>query len=239
MKKYIDYLDDVHDKISGRERLEWANAWYDSTNKNVEKRVLLIGDSTVRMVRSTFAEKSGYAVDMLGLSSGLHDVIFQNQIDAFFASDKYHYSTIFVQIGHHSRIGEEGNEYGEADYIQFYRDMKALINFLEQYTNNIVLLSIFYSVIPPKKYSGLLGNVISFIRHFKLERYDDAVNAVKQRKNDIICQVANELGLQFCDINRIVMDTVNGRKTRFIHEDHVHLESAAKSFIVDEYMKYI
>lgn len=239
MKKYIDLIEDVHDNISGRERLEWSNFWYDSTNKDVSRRILLIGDSTVRMVRSTFAEKTGYAVDMLGVSSGMHDVFFQSQVDAFFCSTKYKYITIFVQIGHHSRVGDYGETYTEEDYSRFYRDMNALVTFLKQYCDNIVMLSVFFSVIPPKSYPGIIGSIAFRLRHYFPEIYDETVNVVKKQKNAIICQIAKERGLPFCDINQIVMDTSKGRKNRFIHEDHIHLEKSAKSFICDVYVKYV
>lgn len=239
MKKYIDLIEDVHDNISGRERLEWSNFWYDRTNKDAFKRILLIGDSTVRMIRSAFAEKTGYAVDMLGTSSGMHDVFFQSQMDAFFCSAQYKYTTIFVQIGHHSRIGDQGETYTEADYRRFYRDMNALVTFLKQYCDNIVMLSIFFSVISPKSYWGIIGSIAFRLRHYFPEKYDDTVNIIKKRKNEIIFQIAKERGLPFCDINQIVMDTAKGCRNRFIHEDHVHLEKSANSFIVDEYVKYI
>lgn len=43
----------------------------------------MIGDSTIRMIRSTFSEIYGIAVDMIGSSSNLHNIFFKAQIDAF------------------------------------------------------------------------------------------------------------------------------------------------------------
>lgn len=143
MRLYSEMLKDTHDLIPGRERLEWSNFWYDDTNKEVEHRILLVGDSTARMVRSTFAEKSGYAVDLCGISSGLHDIFFAKQMDCFFSSNKYKYDAIFVQIGHHSRIGETGEPYSEDDYKRFEEDYNILLDYLMQFSTKIILLTIF------------------------------------------------------------------------------------------------
>lgn len=239
MKTYFELIENTHDEICARERLEWSNFWYDNTNINVENRILLIGDSTVRMVRSTMAEKTGYAVDMLGTSSGLHDIFFQKLVDIFFCSKQYKYKCIFVQLGHHSRINDFGKPYQEEDYTRFEKDYRALIEFLRQYCDNIVLLSIFYSVVPNKKHRNSIQKIVDIFRHYKLEKYDDEINAIKKKKNDVIRKLAQEENLDFCDINDIMKNTATGKFTRFLHIDHIHYENSAKHYIVDQYIPYI
>lgn len=84
MERTMNYTVKTHDSINGRETTEWSNFWYDQANDSSEHRILLIGDSTVRMVRSQFAKMINCPVDMLGTSSGLHDILFVEQVNAFF-----------------------------------------------------------------------------------------------------------------------------------------------------------
>lgn len=47
-------------KKSAREKLEWVNFWIDQSNEeNVKKRILLVGDSTSRVIRRTMSEALG------------------------------------------------------------------------------------------------------------------------------------------------------------------------------------
>lgn len=75
------------DSIHYREDLEWANFWYDSANRHISNRLLVVGDSTIRMIRSTLARKTGYAVDMFGSSSQIDDILYINQIECFFCDN--------------------------------------------------------------------------------------------------------------------------------------------------------
>ncbi len=234
-------LENTHDLIPARERLEWSNFWYDDTNKEKEHRILLVGDSTARMVRSRFAEKTGYPVDLLGTSSGLHDILLAKQMDIFFASNCYQYDAIFVQLGHHSRIGESGEPYTAEDYRRFETDYTVLIDYLSQFSKRIILLSIFYSVIPYRYRSKL--RVFKYfereLRRKRAEEYDESVNAVKKGKNEIIGAIAQKKGLPYFDVNAYMMNLAKDRKTVCLHTDHVHFEEKAKDVIVEEYCKLL
>ena len=94
-------------ELNEREEIEWSNFWIDEANKENKDRILIIGDSTARMIRSTLAKMSNRPVDLFATSSGLHDSLFVNQIDCFFKSE-YQYDTIIVQLGHHARTGSGG-----------------------------------------------------------------------------------------------------------------------------------
>lgn len=91
-----------------REDTEWSNFWRDQANKETDGRILLIGDSTARMIRSTYGRIAGKPVDLLATSSGLHDSLFVSQMDCFFSSTEYKYDKIIVQIGHHAELGTGG-----------------------------------------------------------------------------------------------------------------------------------
>lgn len=240
MKSYTEMLADTHDTILGRERLEWSNFWYDDTNKEVGHRILLVGDSTARMVRSTLAELTGYSVDLLGTSSGLHDVLFAKQVDCFFSSVQYKYEVIYIQLGHHSRISEDGLPYSEKDYLRFYQDYECLIDFLSQYSTKIVLLSIFYSVMPYKyRFSSrVLRRVENQYRRYIDEKYDATINDVKEKKNKAIEQLAAKKDLPYFDVNQFMIDLSKSPRTVCLHTDHVHFEEKAKKIIAHEYAKY-
>lgn len=119
MIQFRDMIQDSYDGISGREDIEWSNFWWDKANKKTSRRYLLIGDSTVRMVRSTFARISQIPVDMIGTSSDIDDILFVSQIDAFFSTKQYDYDAIFLQIGHHARTAKDGGVYTDEDLYRF------------------------------------------------------------------------------------------------------------------------
>lgn len=102
------YINDRSSCLTEREDIEWSNFWIDKANVYSSKRILLIGDSTSKIIRSTFSRISGWPVDLLATSSALHDELFINQINAFFNQSQYKYETIFVQLGHHAVYNKMG-----------------------------------------------------------------------------------------------------------------------------------
>lgn len=228
--------DRSNDFIIQREEIEWSNFWWDSANKEVEKRYLLIGDSTARMVRSTLACILNAPVDMLGSSSNLDDVLFTSQVDAFFASSHYRkYNTIFVQMGHHGRIGKDGGDFSDADFDDFKNSLKSFLSYLSQYSNSIIVESIFDSVIPPVK----RGEGWLIRHHFKKETLDESINKITRRKNQIaelLVPVLNDLAngshYQWFDINKF------STEAGFLHTDHIHFQPVAIPVIAAEMKKY-
>lgn len=239
MKKnrtYRDFLSEITIKPSYREAIEWGNTWIDNaneTNSNKSKRYLIIGDSTARMVRSTLAKLLNAPVDLIGSSSALDDELFVNQIDGFFNNISYKYDVIFVQMGHHSRTGKNGEVYSEKDYEKFKKDLISLLTYLRQHCDKIVLETVFSSVLPAK-----INKIEKRIFGHRLHRYlfklgirkeirDNDINSVTDKKNGIIREVAksSEFKLFFLDIDELIS------KQHFLHTDHIHYENAAKQFI--------
>lgn len=85
LTRYENLLDSIYNGLNGREEIEWSNVWIDSANEKTNVRYLLIGDSTMRMVRSTFARLTSCPVDLIGTSSKLNDKLFVDLIDTFFS----------------------------------------------------------------------------------------------------------------------------------------------------------
>lgn len=226
---YSDFLSPVRASIKEREDIEWSNCWWDNATISSGNRLLLVGDSTVRMVRSTLAHEINAPVDMLGTSSNLHDDLIIKLFDYFFSFPEYTpYKTIFVQLGHHGRIGRLGNEFDENDWELFRDNYRSLILYLRQYCSDIILESIFYSIIPRKNQQ--------MAAKFKLrDRYDERINRHKERKNGIISEIAHELGCEYFDINEYMLT----KGSSFRHLDHIHYEENAKKFIVKQMITYI
>ena len=230
------------DSIYGREKIEWSNFWYSQANHlDNRRRILLIGDSTVRMVRSTFEKAIQCPVDMLGSSSALNDILFKSQIEAFFVSSSYRYTDVFIQMGHHSVRNVNGDYYTEDDFCTYKNNLWELIEYVKSFyvmeDVNIVLLSIFYSVMPiPKnlRRSSLVRFVVLWKKIFG-EVWNEKRNEIVEKKNDIMSQLAKEKDIAFCDINKIMIS--KGRS--FVHKDHIHYEDKAKPFIVNEYIKFL
>ncbi len=242
MKSLLEFVS-PYDGLKGRESIEWSNFWYSQSNSDHQSdRILLIGDSTVRMIRSTFERYQRCPVDMIGSSSGLHDILFIRQIDAFFASSEYRYSAIFIQMGHHSIRGDGGTPYQDDDYNRYKEDFIGLINYLRQYTENIILLTSFLNVTPiPSMFSSTLRSLpILLYRKIFGETIDYSWSDVVIKKNEIVEKIARDEHLKFCDIDGMMRSKCKGMFPRYIHKDHIHyVGSKAKTAIVKEYAKYL
>ncbi len=229
MKPFSSFIGtSTFDAYPAREDIEWSNFWWDSANKKTEKRYLLIGDSTIRMVRHALADAIKSPVDMIGSSSNIDDVLFVSQVDAFFASALYRrYDAIFVQMGHHGRVGRDGGPFEKSDEDNFENALTVFLQFLAQFSDRIIVESIFDSVVPPVKRIDRW-----LIRHhLKPEAFDNKINIVTRRKNDIAKSVvnilsANGVNCKYLDINALA----NGNQ--FLRVDHIHFEGKAIPFIV-------
>lgn len=245
-REYETYIKDFHDNLTGRESIEWSTSWIDKANvsdSGKNGRVLFIGDSTLRAVRGTFANITDLPVDCIGSSSGLHDLLFAKQMDAFLCSEKYRYSAIFIQTGYHSLINDNGNSYEETDYVRFRTDFEAYLDYLSQFCTNIILLSAFYAVKPPAAYeaakSEKLKTIMRFFIRFRGETWDAASNLVIGRKNDIISKIADKRGLRYFDINKYMIGRTKKFSTRIVHTDVIHYETRSIAVIAEEYRKLL
>ena len=214
-------------KKSAREKLELVNFWIDQANEEEEgKRILLVGDSTSRVIRRTMSEALGdVPVDLFATSAALRDVIYWDQLDAFFKNNQYKYDFIFVQVGNHSRINEDGNgPFTEYDYKRFHDDYTILIEYLQNYCRRIILEPCYLMVVP-RKYGWFKNKALKAIhKYLKVKIHQQPnieANAVSQKKNVIMKQVAEELSMPWCDINAYLDSTY------FIRRDNIHYEYRA------------
>lgn len=244
MIKYEEFVNDIYDQVSGREATEWSTSWIDRADKAENgRRVLFIGDSTLRAVRGTFANMTGLPIDCIGSSSGLHDRLFAEQMDAFLCSDKYSYTDVFIQLGYHSIINDAGDKLKEEDYLRFEADFNGFLDFVGQFCSRIVLLSAFYSVIMPEIYTSTHNaaarKLINRFRKFSEEKWDSERNAIMERKNGIIRSIAGERGLTYYDINQFMIGRSRSYSTRYMHTDDIHYEETSIPLIAGEYRKLL
>lgn len=102
-----------------------------------------------------------------------------------------------------------------------------MIEFLKQFSSNIILESILLSVVPYKHFSYIF-------RKLRIKEKEDVqANYIKIRKNEIIKKIASEKRLPFCDISSFM------QKTKYVHYDHIHYEKAAIPVLVQVLIKYI
>ena len=224
MNSYREYLElPPHSSLKGREELEWSNFWYDDANSFSAQRILLVGDSTARMVRKELANRLCLPVDLFATSSGLHDELFCNQIDAFF-SIKRKYDVIFVQLGNHSRQNEEGGQYTDIDFERYRCDMRSLFLYLKQFSHKIYLETIFECVKPISK----INYIFEKIFNIKIEKWDEIINSNTRRKNVIIYEIAEQMNGGFLDINEFM------KGEKYLRVDHIHFEKKAIPAIVNQ-----
>lgn len=228
MMKYCEMIANIRSNPLEREEIEWTNFWRDSANADKNNRVLLIGDSNARILRGSFGDCIKRPVDLFATSSGLHDSLFVNQLDCFFASEEFKYTDIFIQLGHHAEFGADGDYFSDEDYDLYEKEFALLVDFLKQKAENVVVESVFYTVFPNKR--TLINRAIR-----KPEKYNDTVNARKARKNAIMKKVAEDKKVKFCDINGYMLK----EGTKYRHYDDIHYEERAKAFIVKEMAEYL
>ena len=230
MNRYIPYNSKIFNTYSGREDIEWSNNWIDKANdENTRKRILLVGDSTMRMVRSKLANYLKCPVDLIASSYALHDRLFVEEVNLFFNYSIYSYDAIYVQVGVHNWVGENGEIYSDEDYILFERNLNLLIEFLKQFTKKIILETVFLEVCSKSR----LGYYLCKFKLKKEKLGSAEINGVRNKKNIIIRNFKKDKFVNILDIQNIV-DARN-----FIRTDHIHYEKRAITFIVKEMVKFL
>ena len=191
-------------KLSRAYRVDKHMDWFGWTNppphteesKNKQVRLLIIGDSTARMTRSSLAKLTKCPVDMIGTSSNLYDELFVNLVDSFFNNNLYRYDAIFVQLGHHGRMGIDGGSFSSQDLCRYKENMKALLNFLQQFSKCIIVETIFDAVVPASRFQKLLIRL-----HLKQEKPDAKINTITQAKNSALFSICENSPYRILDIN--------------------------------------
>lgn len=117
--------------LKDREEIEWTNCWWSDANQETE-RILLIGDSVTRAIRSSleYYMFGQYAVDLFASSFSLNDPLFWKHLSCFMESSEYTYKCIVVQYGvQHDRFRKcsVSAEERQCFKTQYIRLLKLLI----------------------------------------------------------------------------------------------------------------
>lgn len=218
----MDYLNSYLDK----EQTEWSNFWYDQANTQGGKRILMVGDSVARGARRSLSETLKCPVDLFGSSAALRDQMYWDQWECFFKNNLYQYDAVFVWVGNHSRISEDGKSFfTEYDYKRFQTDFNTLID-KALYINPKVIVLTTLHIYKWRKYNNDLERVRRKLMIKPKEEWGEVEdNIVVEGKNRIMQEVAEIRKLTFCDIDKMLM------QSRYWHVDFIHYIPEANKYI--------
>lgn len=181
---------------------------------------------------------SGKYVDYFGTSSGLHNRLFYEQLKSFFSIISFKYEVVYLWVGYHSLINDEGKSWEGKDYIRFKDDIRSLISYLSSYGKRIILCSALYPVIK-KENRNIIERAIYWVKPISRlckEKILWEEACIIKRKNDILNNLAANLGLTYCDINSYLLSFNNNYFTRMIHSDKIHYESKSNKIIAKYFL---
>ena len=217
----------MENQLQGRERTEWANFWYDEADRQTERRILLIGDSTGRQIRRTLSGMTHRPVDFFGTSAALRDVLFWNQLDCFLKDSLYSYDNIIIWIGNHSRITQYGQgPFQEKDYEDFRNDFEKLLQYTRNISPNLLVLSSYDIVIPCQwAKSKIVQKLLEVIKIKYKCKVNTPETDIVNRKNSIIEEICRNSSTPFLDICAIM------KQTSYNRTDHIHYEKPSNGYV--------
>lgn len=228
VKKRIDYA-------PYREKIEWANYWWDNAYEERKDRILLIGDSTSRAFRSTLAQYLKRPVDFMGSSSTVTDELFIKELETFLSVKEYSYDAVHVQLGSHGIVAEGGQKLPQDYYDYYAASYEDMVCFLKEKCEKIVLATATQVIISKKIKSPILKRLYAHFHTKKSEHIDEQFEAGIQIRNKIVCDIAKKHGLEVNDLYRYM----NQEGSKFRHIDHIHYEKKAKMFIAKRVADYL
>lgn len=218
-----EYLNSYSDK----ENTEWCNFWYDKANTKSDRRILFVGDSVARQVRRTMSEMTGCPVDLFATSAALRDKMFWDQWNCFFRNGLYQYDAIFIWVGNHSRMSEDGKSlYREPDYERFKMDFRTLVRKCEERSSKIIILSTLH-MFEIKQHNKFLQIALRKLMLKLNEKLNATDNVVVEGKNRIMEEVAKEFDFIFHDIDADLMSS------KFCHKDFIHYFPESNKYVAE------
>lgn len=217
---------------SSYEDIEWVNFWINNSHndKQRKRRYLFLGDSSLRMIRKIAQRESCCDIDLLATSSTFEHSFFSSQINAFFMNNPFSYDGIFIQIGYHFLKNIKGNWLEKEDLNQYEYGYMAIVDYLKQFSSNIIILSSFTAVIPQRNRIGAILNRFCIIN----ERLDEESNYIIEKKNTIAHEVAQKTGCSYIDIKSIMQ-----KHPRLRRCDPIHYYPNGLRFATKEILKLI
>lgn len=218
-----------------REKVEWANYWWDNAFEKRNDRMLMVGDSTSRAYRSTLAKYLGRPVDFFGTSSAVTDQLFWKELTAFLSVEEYTYDSIHVQIGVHGIVSESGISLPSGYEITYADCFEELVNILKKNCKRLVLATITQVVILPNNKIPIIGKLYTHLHPVSWENSDPRFESGILARNEIIRNTARKHRLPCNDLYIYMIREGN----RFRHIDHVHYEKNAELFLAKRTAEYM
>ncbi len=152
--------------------------------------------------------------------------MYWDQWECFFKNNLYQYDAVFVWVGNHSRISEDGKSFfTEYDYKRFQTDFNTLID-KALYINPKVIVLTTLHIYKWRKYNNDLERVRRKLMIKPKEEWGEVEdNIVVEGKNRIMQEVAEIRKLTFCDIDKMLM------QSRYWHVDFIHYIPEANKYI--------
>ncbi|SHF10545.1 hypothetical protein SAMN05444349_11184 [Bacteroides faecichinchillae] len=214
-------------QLKGKEVTEWSNFWYDHANEKVNERILLVDDSIARQIRRSLSETLERPCDLFASSAALRDAMYWDQWECFFKNGLYKYDVIFVWIGNHSRISEDGQSFfTDYDYSRFRKDFTFLLCQCMLRSSKVFVLSTLH-MYKTRKYNPYIERVRRKLCIKPKEILIDIENRIVEGKNFIMREIASEKGVCFYDIDKQLMNS------KFWHTDFIHYIPESNKFVCE------
>lgn len=171
------------DKVSNREMIEWTNTWREYANQN-KMRILLIGDSVTRGIRSSLQSVVGgqYSVDLFATSAAITDISFKRDVEFFLSYDEWQYSIIVFQCGLHHGLNMRCCQ--DALYeSKWEQEFAQLVKMTEAHCEDIIFLSG-----TPEVYAS------------QTTKLNEKINIEIRKRNQIIKRIADKWEKKYIDV---------------------------------------
>lgn len=196
-----------------RENIEWTNTWIENSQDIDKERILLIGDSIAREIRSRISNAIEKTVDFIGTSSLYEDPCFYNVFNAFFDNNLYKYSSIIISLGAHA--GYLNTSKNKEHCKRFKNSFEKFIQYCIKKCPNITIL-----YITPQVYAN------------NTSKYNKEMNLEICHRNKVYEEVAIKHNLKTIDIYSYILNN----RYMFEFRDHCHFANEEAKISLANYI---
>ncbi len=196
-----------------RENIEWTNTWIENALDTDNERILLIGGSTAREIRSRLSKVLKKTIDFIGTSSLYEDPCFYNVFDSFFSNNVYKYSLIIINLGAHGTY-----LHSSIDKIHSKRFKNSFEKFIQYCIKKCPNIAILF--VAPQVYDD------------NTSEYNEEMNHEICHRNKIYKEVAKKYSLKTIDVYSYIISN----RDIFEYRDHVHFANEESQMALANYI---
>lgn len=153
--------------------------------------------------------------------------MFWDQWECFLKNGLYHYDIIFVWVGNHSRISEDGkSHFTPYDYERFRADYGHLLRQCRQQCPQVIALSPLH-MFERRKFNPVVEHFRRRVMVKPREVLDATENEVVEKKNEIMKEVARAESVDYHDVDAVML------KSKYWHDDNIHYIPQANPYIAE------